>query len=84
MSTQPQNQKPAYRMAFARKHLSNGKGKDQLGYPREIGAAWTRKDETKGLVLDFDIVPANMNEGVILLLPVTDKETADDTQEKLV
>ena len=82
MSTTQPSPKPAYRIAFAKKNGTNGKGKDQLSYPREIGAAWTRKDESKGLILDFDVIPANMSEGVILLLPVTERSA--DTQDQLV
>lgn len=60
---------PVYRLGFAPYDGTDRNGQKKLGYPIEIGAAFQRHEADKGLVAKFRIIPANMTDGVLLLLP---------------
>jgi len=68
------NNKPLYRVTFARIAGQDGDGRDQLARPREIGAVWPRKGDKKGAILSLDLIPVELaqRQGVIFLLPVDD------------
>ncbi|RFB06219.1 hypothetical protein [Parvularcula marina] len=64
-----QPSQPVYRLGFAPYDGTDRNGQRKLGYPIEIGAAFQRHEADKGLVAKFRIIPANMTDGVLLLLP---------------
>ena len=72
MTTQSQTKpkaRPVYRLCFSAKNGTDGNGQAQLHYPVEIGAAFERKDPTKGLVAKFHIIPTDFKDGVLFLMP---------------
>jgi hypothetical protein len=73
MTTETQNQKPLYRVSFSRITGKDDQGQDILGRPKEIGAAWKRKGDKQGAIIQFDIVPTDLmnHNGVMFLVPVT-------------
>lgn len=70
MSTTSSKTRPLYRVLFAPITGQDDRGKDQCGTAREIGAVWPRKGKSGG-ILRLDIVPANLDRGVILLAPLS-------------
>lgn len=62
--------KPVYRLGFAPRTGIDRNNQPTLGYPVEIGAVFARKDAEKGLIAKFQIVPQDLKDGVILLMPV--------------
>jgi len=71
--------RPIYRLCFSAKNGTNGNGQAQLSYPVEIGAAFERKDPTKGLIAKFHIIPVDFKEGVLFLIPAdTDRREQGD------
>lgn len=68
------NNKPLYRVAFSRKKGTDEKGQDVLSYPRSIGAVFARKDPTKGGIIELDLIPTELREGVLYLYPVDERE----------
>ena len=74
MSKKSENQRPRYRVSFARITGRDESGNDTLGSAREIGAVWGRKD-SKSCILRLDHVPVEMarHQGVIFLNPVEDQ-----------
>jgi hypothetical protein len=64
--------RPLYRVLFAPITGQDDQGKDQCGPAREIGAVWPRKGKEGG-IMRLDIVPANLERGVIFLTPATGK-----------
>lgn len=71
MSTTQSKTRPLYRVLFAPIIGQDDQGKDQCGTAREIGAVWPRKDKPGG-ILRLDIIPANLDRGVVLLAPIED------------
>lgn len=79
MTTQTKtNAKPAYRLCYAARGGVDANGQAQLRYPVEIGAVFNRKDPTKGLVAKFHFTPADMRDGVLLLMPVIQSDQAQE------
>ena len=70
--TEQNNTKPMYRVSFSRITGKDNQGQDVLGKPREIGAAWKRKGDKKGAIIQLDIVPTDLtnHNGVMFLVPV--------------
>lgn len=73
--TVTEKSKPAFRICFSTR-FRNG-NKSQLGRSVEIGAAWLLK-EGDGYRLNFNVVPQNLNDGVVFLNPVPSQEQAHD------
>lgn len=71
MTTETQNNKPLYRVSFSRITGKDDQGNDILGKPREIGAAWSRKGEKQGAIIQLDIIPTDLvnHNGVMFLVP---------------
>ncbi len=87
MTTQSETRKspPAYRLCFSAKNGTNGNGQAQLSYPVEIGAAFERKDPSKGLIAKFHIIPMELKEGVLFLIPAdTDRREQGDLLEDAI
>ena len=76
MTTETQNQKPLYRVSFSRITGKDDQGQDILGRPKEIGAAWKRKGDKQGAIIQLDIVPTDLmnHNGVMFLVPVTTQD----------
>ena len=76
MSTKPQNDRPMFRVSFARITGKDGNGNDQLGKPKEIGAIWPRRNGKAGGILSLDLIPVELaqRQGVIFVVPV-DEDT---------
>ncbi len=72
MTTKPKSRAnlPLYRLGFAPRTGVAANGQPTLGYPVEIGAVFSRKDAEKGLIAKFSIIPADLKDGVMLLMPV--------------
>lgn len=68
-ATQPRKAPPAYRLCFSAKTGINNNGQSSLSYPVEIGAAFERKDPSKGLLAKFHIIPTDLKDGVLFLIP---------------
>ncbi len=66
------NPKPLYRVSFSRITGKDDQGNDILGRPKEIGAAWPRKGDKQGAIIQLDIVPTDLatHNGVMFLVPV--------------
>lgn len=62
--------KPLYRLGFAPRSGTDRNGQPTIGYPIEIGAVFPRKDADKGLIAKFALIPADLKDGVLLLMPV--------------
>ena len=75
MNTTSTKTRPLYRVLFAPITGQDDQGKDQCGNAREIGAVWPRKGKPGG-ILRLDIVPANLDRGVILLAPLDNGDQA--------
>jgi hypothetical protein len=69
----PRTNLPLYRLGFAPRTGVAANGQPTLGYPVEIGAVFSRKDAEKGLIAKFSIIPADLKDGVMLLMPVRAK-----------
>ncbi len=72
MTTNSKNDLPLYRVSFSRITGQDGQGKDVLGRPKEIGAAWSRKGDKQGAIINLDIIPTDLvsRNGVLFLVPV--------------
>lgn len=64
-------QRPIYRLKFCRVIGTDEAGKDKLTRAVEIGAVWARREEGKGAIAKFDVVPQDLSGGVLFLDPVT-------------
>ena len=71
---------PAFRINFCPRFEKDGKS--QLGRSVEIGAAW-RLDEGDGFRLSFNVVPQNLNDGVVFLNPVQQQDQKHDLDMEL-
>jgi uncharacterized protein (DUF736 family) len=70
MTNENNNNKPLYRVSFSRITGKDNEGKDILGRPKEIGAAWKRKGDKQGAIIQLDIVPTDlMNHNGVIELP---------------
>lgn len=82
MTTQPQSKpkaRPVYRLCYSAKNGVDGNGQAQLHYPVEIGAAFERKDPAKGLLAKLHIIPTDLKDGVLFLIPAdTDRREQGD------
>ena len=74
MNNQNNTPKPLFRVSFSRITGHDSHGKEQLSYPREIGAIWPRKGDKAGGTLQLDIIPIELTQrqGVIFVTPVDD------------
>lgn len=72
MNNQSNNPKPLYRVSFSRITGHDAQGREQLSYPRDIGAIWPRKGDKVGGTLQLDIIPIELTQrqGVIFVTPV--------------
>ena len=61
---------PLYRAKFCTVIGQDEAGKDKLSRAIEIGAVFSRKDPSKGAILKLDIVPQDLQRGVLFLDPV--------------
>ncbi len=61
--------RPIYRLCYSAKNGVDGNGQAILEYPVEIGGAFARRETEKGLVARFKIIPENMRDGVLFLIP---------------
>ena len=74
---QPQaKERPLYRLTFSRITGQDQEGKDILSRPKEIGAAWPRKNGKSGALITLDIIPIELTQrqGVLFLVPVSDED----------
>lgn len=76
MTTNSKNDLPLYRVSFSRITGQDEIGQDVLARPREIGAAWARKGNKQGAVVNLDIIPTDLvsRNGVLFLTPVETKD----------
>ena len=68
--TSTASKKPAYRLGFAPRTGTDNNGQPTIGYPIEIGAVFNRLDAEKGMIAKFQIVPTDLKDGVLFLLPI--------------
>jgi hypothetical protein len=81
-ATQPRKSPPAYRLCFSAKTGTDRDARAVLSYPIEVGACFHRTDPTKGLVAKFTIIPTELKDGVLFLMPVdTDRRQESDLFE---
>lgn len=73
MSKNTKTERPLFRVTFSSVKTDKD-GNETVGKPREIGAAWPRKNGKKGAILSLDLVPVDFGKGVIFLLPVDDRD----------
>lgn len=68
-------ERPLYRVTFARITGKDDEGRDVLSRPKEIGAAWSRKNGKAGAILNLDLIPVELTQrrGVIFLVPGNEK-----------
>lgn len=69
MTTKTKSERPLFRVTFSSVKTDRD-GNDIVGKPREIGAAWPRRNGKKGAILSLDLVPVDFAKGIIFLLPV--------------
>lgn len=69
MSKNSNPERPLFRVTFSSVKTDKD-GNETVGKPREIGAAWPRRNGKKGAILSLDLVPVDFAKGVIFLLPV--------------
>ena len=82
-TTTEQTNKPVYRLSFAPYDGVDKSGQKVLSYPVEIGAAFNRTQKDKGLILKLKIIPANLDEGVLFLMPPLPPKQAQSENEEL-
>jgi hypothetical protein len=75
MTTQLNSSAPAYRLGFAPRTVDSD-GQSIIGYPVEIGAVFHRKDREKGLIAKIALCPADLRDGVLLLMPI--RQSSED------
>lgn len=70
------NDKPLYRITFARITSTDADGKDVLARPKEIGAVWPRKGGKRGGIVSLDLIPIELAQrpGVMFLVPVDEQD----------
>lgn len=69
MATKTKTERPLFRVTFSSVRTDRG-GNEIVGKPREIGAAWPRRNGKQGAIVSLDLVPVDFAKGVIFLLPV--------------
>ena len=69
MSKETKPERPLFRVTFSSVKTEKD-GNEVVGKPREIGAAWARKNGKKGAIIALDLIPVDFGKGVIFLLPV--------------
>ncbi len=79
--SQSTSKKPAYRLGFAPRTGTDQNGQPTIGYPVEIGAVFPRKEADKGLIAKFAIIPTDLKDGVLFLMPVkSEPDLLDETE----
>jgi hypothetical protein len=78
MTTTIKSAQPAWRLGFAPRTGTDRNGQPILGYPIEVGAVFARREAEKGFVAKFAIIPADLKDGVLLLMPVTTNRREKD------
>ena len=78
MTTETKNERPLYRVSFSCITGKDENGKDVLGRDKEIGAAWARKGDKKGAIINLEIIPTDLvnRNGVLFLVPL-DNDSAE-------
>jgi len=84
MSNETQNtsKKPAFRLGFAPRTGTDTNGQPTIGYPIEIGAVFNRLDAEKGMIAKFQIVPTDLKDGVLFLMPLKSESDLLTAAEK--
>lgn len=72
----PTKTRPAFRLRYSANEGTDANGQSKLSYPVEIGVAFERNDASKGLIARFTIIPEDMRDGVLFLVPAD--ASADD------
>ncbi|WP_143742952.1 hypothetical protein [Maricaulis sp. W15] len=73
---------PVYRLCFSAKNGTDRNGQPTLAYPVEIGAVFERRERDKGLIAKFTIIPTELKDGVLFLMPAdTDRRQESDLFE---
>lgn len=72
--TAHESKKPAYRLGFAPRTGTDNNGQPTIGYPVEIGAVFPRREAEKGMIAKFNIVPTDLKDGVLFLMPIKEKD----------
>lgn len=73
---------PVYRLCFSAKNGTDRNGQQTLAYPVEIGAVFERRERDKGLIAKFSIIPTELKDGVLFLMPAeTDRREENDLFE---
>ncbi|MEM8772993.1 MAG: hypothetical protein AAGD92_15200 [Pseudomonadota bacterium] len=80
--TAQSSKKPTYRLGFAPRTGTDNSGQPTLGYPIEIGAVFERRDAEKGMIAKFQIVPTDLKDGVLFLMPVRSEPESASASEK--
>ncbi|MBN9265867.1 MAG: hypothetical protein J0I57_17305 [Hyphomicrobium sp.] len=59
---------PLYRVSFCAP-TTDGDGNPKLSNAVEIGAVWARSGDKQGAIMRLNLVPTNLADGVIFLMP---------------
>ena len=72
----PAKERPLFRVTFSRITGQDQEGKDILSRPKEIGAAWPRKNGKAGALINLDLIPIELTQrqGVLFLVPVDEDD----------
>ena len=68
---------PVYRLCFSAKNGTDRNGQPTLAYPVEIGAVFERRERDKGLIAKFSIIPTELKDGVLFLMPADAERRAE-------
>ncbi len=58
---------PTHRISFSEKQ-DDGRGRDKLGAPVEVATVWPRKHGKQGGIIQWNIAPEKLNNGVFFML----------------
>ena len=58
---------PTHRISFSEKKLDH-RGHDKLGPPVEVATVWPRKNGKEGGIIQWNISPEKLNDGVYFML----------------
>lgn len=78
MTTTSKPARPAWRLGFAPRTGTDRNGQPVLGYPIEVGAVFARREAEKGFVAKFAMIPADLKDGVLLLMPMMSNRREPD------
>lgn len=62
------NKQPLYRVSFS-SPTTDREGNPKLSSAVEIGAVWARSGDKQGAIMRLNVVPTNIADGVIFLIP---------------